>query len=215
MARADTRQFFDSYAHDFAAIYSGERPLLGRLVDRWLRRSMFLRYRRTLLGCEPVAGATVLDVGCGPGHYAVALARMGAAAVTGIDVSGAMVETARHRADAAGVADRCRFERVEYLAHPFDRKFDFIVLMGFMDYISEPDAVVAKTLSLARRRAFFSFPRKQGLLAWQRRLRYRGKTNLYMYSRADIERLFADRPAVKIQIDRIARDYFVTATVPA
>jgi hypothetical protein len=87
--------------------------------------------------------------------------------------------------------------------------------MGFMDYVSEPDAVVAKTLALARQRAFFSFPRKKGLLAWQRRLRYRGKTDLYMYSRADIERLFADRPAVEIQIDRIARDYFVTATVPA
>jgi 2-polyprenyl-3-methyl-5-hydroxy-6-metoxy-1,4-benzoquinol methylase len=215
MAIRDAQQFFDSYAHDFAAIYSGQRPLAWRLVDRWLRRSMFLRYKQTLLGCRPIEGATLLDVGCGPGHYTVALAQMGAASVTGIDVSGTMIEAARNRAREAGVADRCRFERVEYLSHPFDQKFDFIVLMGFMDYVSEPKAVVAKTLALARRRAFFSFPRKQGLLAWQRRLRYRGKTDLYMYSRADIERLFAGRPAVEIRIDRIARDYFVTATAPA
>jgi ubiquinone/menaquinone biosynthesis C-methylase UbiE len=54
----------------------------------------------TLLGLQP--GERLLDVGCGTGRHAVALAAMGVA-VTGVDLSSAMLERARARAAAAGV----------------------------------------------------------------------------------------------------------------
>lgn len=54
----------------------------------------------TLLGLQP--GERLLDVGCGTGRHAVALAAMGAV-VTGVDLSPAMLERARARAAAAGV----------------------------------------------------------------------------------------------------------------
>ncbi|MEZ4583912.1 MAG: class I SAM-dependent methyltransferase [Caldilineaceae bacterium] len=53
-----------------------------------------------LLG--PVAGRRVLDLGCGGGHNAVALARQGAR-VTGVDGSATMIATARALAHDAGV----------------------------------------------------------------------------------------------------------------
>ena len=53
-----------------------------------------------LLGLQP--GEQLLDVGCGTGRHAVALAAMGAV-VTGVDLSSAMLERARARAVAAGV----------------------------------------------------------------------------------------------------------------
>jgi 2-polyprenyl-3-methyl-5-hydroxy-6-metoxy-1,4-benzoquinol methylase len=65
--------FFDSYAHDFNAIYGNRNTFLNRLLNGWLRRSMRLRYEMTLQSCDPLEGKSVLDVGCGPGHYAVAL----------------------------------------------------------------------------------------------------------------------------------------------
>ncbi|HEY65043.1 MAG TPA: methyltransferase domain-containing protein [Caldilineae bacterium] len=54
------------------------------------------------------AGATVLDVTCGPGLYAVRLARRGCR-VHGIDISPASIRYAQELAEREGVADRCRF----------------------------------------------------------------------------------------------------------
>ncbi|NOZ28531.1 MAG: methyltransferase domain-containing protein [Chloroflexi bacterium] len=53
-------------------------------------------------------GARVLDVTCGPGLYAVRLARRGCV-VHGIDFSPASIRYARELAAEQGVADRCRF----------------------------------------------------------------------------------------------------------
>lgn len=56
-----------------------------------------------LAALGPVAGLSVLDLGCGPGASSLALARAGAA-VTGLDVSADLLAVARARAAAAGFA---------------------------------------------------------------------------------------------------------------
>jgi ubiquinone/menaquinone biosynthesis C-methylase UbiE len=53
-------------------------------------------------------GQHVLDVTCGPGLYAVELARRGCK-VTGIDINPAAIAYATELAVSEGVADRCRF----------------------------------------------------------------------------------------------------------
>jgi SAM-dependent methyltransferase len=53
-------------------------------------------------------GDHVLDMTCGPGLYAVELARRGCS-VTGIDFSPASIAHARQLAEAEGVAERCLF----------------------------------------------------------------------------------------------------------
>jgi SAM-dependent methyltransferase len=57
------------------------------------------------------AGGRLLDLGCGPGHDAVHLARRGHRVVA-VDLSPAMVAAARARAAAAGVADRVSVEAI-------------------------------------------------------------------------------------------------------
>lgn len=75
---------------------SRQQPELLRQVD-WLWKHLGLRP-----GCQ------VLDITCGPGLYAVELARRGAQ-VTGIDFSPASIRYARALAAEQGVDDRCRF----------------------------------------------------------------------------------------------------------
>jgi 2-polyprenyl-3-methyl-5-hydroxy-6-metoxy-1,4-benzoquinol methylase len=173
------------------------------------RKSMRLRYVKTLEGCEPVQGKTVLDVGCGPGHYGVELAKRGAAHVAGIDFAERMIELARYQAEAAGVSARCAFMAGDFNLFRPGQKFDHVIVMGFMDYIADPRPVIERVLSLTSGQAFFSFPVAGGILGWQRRLRYRNRCPLFLYTREEVEQLFLEA-GVEPRIERIARDFFVT-----
>jgi 2-polyprenyl-3-methyl-5-hydroxy-6-metoxy-1,4-benzoquinol methylase len=206
-----TRDFFDGYAGDFDAIYSSRKGLLRGVLNSVLRRSMKLRFFKTLEGCEPVAGKRVLDVGCGPGHYAITLAGRGAAEVVGLDFADGMIDLADRHAREAGVADRCRFLTADFFTWQPEAPFDYVILMGFMDYMEDPRAVVARALEFTKRRAFFSFPAAGGFLAWQRQLRYRNRCALFLYRPEEIAALFPRDPGLDVRIEKIARDYFVTA----
>ena len=85
MSNSNVREFFDSYAHDFNAIYGNSNSVANAIINRLFRQAMKLRYQKTLEACAPIAGRSVLDIGCGPGHYSVALAKLGAAEVLGIE----------------------------------------------------------------------------------------------------------------------------------
>lgn len=208
-----TSGFFDGYAGDFDAIYGTSNTLVNRMVNRFLRKSMRLRFEKTLAGCDPIEGRSAIDIGCGPGHYAVALARRGAARVHGVDFAESMIQIARGRAQQAGVAERCDFDFGDFLAWKAPRKYDYAVVMGFMDYMADPRAIIEKTLSMTAGRAFFSFPASGGLLAWQRQMRYKRRCDLYLYRREQLERLFDGAGAAAVTIEPIARDFFVTATM--
>lgn len=205
-----TRAFFHRYAGDFNAIYGNTNTPFNALINRLFRRSMMLRFEYTLRGCEPVQGSSVLDIGCGPGHYSVELARRGAGRVVGVDFAEGMIKLARDQAAASGVADRCEFRVGDFDQFTADDPFDYVVVMGFMDYVADADTLVRKVAALTRRRAFFSFPAAGGLLAWQRQLRYRSRCPLYLYRRADLDALFARIPGVDAKIEPIDRDFFVT-----
>jgi cyclopropane fatty-acyl-phospholipid synthase-like methyltransferase len=61
------------------------------------------------IGVEP--GSTVLDLACGKGAVAVALAERLRVRVDGLDAFSPFLESARTLAAERGVLDRCRFER--------------------------------------------------------------------------------------------------------
>jgi 2-polyprenyl-3-methyl-5-hydroxy-6-metoxy-1,4-benzoquinol methylase len=208
-----TQGFFHRYAGDFDAIYSNRGGLIDGAVNALFRRSMKLRFIKSIEGCQPIEGRTVLDVGCGPGHYGITLARRGAARVVGLDFAEGMLQIAREHAEKAGVAGRCEFKTGDFLEYPPAEKFDYVIVMGFMDYMADPRRVVEKAVSLARSKAFFSFPVAGGVLAWQRRLRYRKRCDLYLYTREQLRQIFGAIPGVAAEIEPIARDFFVTAAV--
>jgi 2-polyprenyl-3-methyl-5-hydroxy-6-metoxy-1,4-benzoquinol methylase len=204
-----TADFFDRYAADFNAIYGNSNDGFERIINRLFRRAMLLRYDRTLQGCVPIEGSSVIDVGCGPGHYSVTLARAGASRVLGLDFAAGMLRIAQEAAKGAGVADRCTFALGDFLTYPIAEKFDFAVVMGFMDYVADPRPVIDRVLAIVKRRGFFSFPKAGGPLAWQRKLRYRNRCDLFLYREDDIRGLLSASGAA-FQIESIGRDFFVT-----
>jgi ubiquinone/menaquinone biosynthesis C-methylase UbiE len=206
-----TRDFFHRYANGFDAIYSTQTGLVNGIVNEVLRKSMKLRFLKSIEGCDPIQGKSVLDIGCGPGHYSITLAQRGAARVLGLDFAEGMLDLARQHAQRAGVTERCQFVAADFLNYRFSETFDYVIVMGFMDYMKDPKAIIEKALSVTGSRAFFSFPVANGILAWQRKVRYRNRCDLFLYSRPELETLFRSFSQVEVGIERIARDFFVTA----
>ena len=211
MAKRSVSEFFNGYSHDFNAIYGNDNTFINCAINRFFRKSMRLRYGRSLDGCEEIESRSVLDIGCGPGHYSVALALKGAARVVGIDFARGMIELAKRNAERAGVGPKCEFVNADFMIYPFEETFDYSIVMGFMDYVRDARKVAERVLSLTRSQAFFSFPADGGLLARQRKLRYRGRCDLFLYSRERVERLLGELGCMQGRVERISRDFFVSA----
>jgi 2-polyprenyl-3-methyl-5-hydroxy-6-metoxy-1,4-benzoquinol methylase len=213
MDTSRTASFFDAYAKDFNAIYGNENTLVNAVVNKVFRKSMVLRYEKTIAGCQPIQGKSVIDIGCGPGHYSVALAEQGASRVLGVDFAPGMIDIARRGAERAGVTDRCTFTLGDFLEVSGDEKFDYAIVMGFMDYVEDAGALMRRVLGVCRGKAFFSFPAGGGPLAWQRQLRYKSRCALYMYTEPQIRSLISALGVKSSSIEPIARDFFVTLSV--
>lgn len=111
-------------------IRAGHAEMLAQAGD-WLRE----RYPQTAGHTPQTAGHTLLDAGCGTGLFSTAMAGCGFA-VTAVDIAPRMVETARRRAEEAGVAGHIRFlkgdtEVVTQNLEPFDAVVCFDVLVHY------------------------------------------------------------------------------------
>jgi SAM-dependent methyltransferase len=84
------------------------------------------------------AGGRVADVGCGHGSTAILLAQaFPRATIVGIDAHPASIETARQRAERAGVADRVQFECAR--ADEFSgREFDLVAFFDCLHDMGDP-----------------------------------------------------------------------------
>jgi 2-polyprenyl-6-hydroxyphenyl methylase/3-demethylubiquinone-9 3-methyltransferase len=103
-------------------------------------------------------GKVVLDVGCGGGILAEAMAQRGAQ-VTGIDLAGKPLRVAKLHAIESGVQGLEYLEiSAEELAQQRAGTFDTITCMEMLEHVPQPDSVVRACAALARPGAhvFFS-----------------------------------------------------------
>jgi cyclopropane-fatty-acyl-phospholipid synthase len=84
-------------------------------------------------------GQTVLDIGCGWGGMAIYLARKYGVEVHGITLSEEQIALAKERAEAAGVADKTRFELIDYRELTArGTVYDRIVSVGMFEHVGTP-----------------------------------------------------------------------------
>jgi len=93
-------------------------------------------------------GQKVLDIGCGWGGLALFIAQQADVEVLGVTLSREQHAIAKERAQAMGLADRVRFELMDY--RHVEQKFDRIVSVGMFEHVgvSHYDEYFAKIKTL-------------------------------------------------------------------
>ena len=95
------------------------------------RASLIDRHVRRLRQLLPAPPARLLDAGCGPGLYAVRLARLGYR-VDGVDIGPAVIRHARREARAAGVGRLAHFQVGDLRALPVAPCYDAVLLIYYV-----------------------------------------------------------------------------------
>ena len=98
---------------------------------------------------SPVAGRRLVDVGCGGGILAEAMAQRGAQ-VTGIDMGEAPLAVARDHRDLAGLDIDYRQCTAEQLAAGNAAGFDIVSCLEMLEHVPDPSAVVHACARLVR-----------------------------------------------------------------
>jgi 2-polyprenyl-6-hydroxyphenyl methylase/3-demethylubiquinone-9 3-methyltransferase len=142
MSNVDVRELakFSELAHRWWDPNSEFRPLheINPLRLEWID------------SIAPLAGCQVLDVGCGGGILAEAMARR-AAQVTGIDLATKPLGVARLHALEAGVENLDYREiSAEALAAEQPGRFDVVTCMEMLEHVPEPAAIVRACAELLR-----------------------------------------------------------------
>jgi 2-polyprenyl-6-hydroxyphenyl methylase / 3-demethylubiquinone-9 3-methyltransferase len=98
---------------------------------------------------SPVAGKRLVDVGCGGGILAEAMAQRGAA-VTGIDMGSAPLAVARLHQQESGVAVDYLQTTAEELAATRAGNFDIVCCLEMLEHVPDPGSVIGACAALAR-----------------------------------------------------------------
>jgi 2-polyprenyl-3-methyl-5-hydroxy-6-metoxy-1,4-benzoquinol methylase len=88
-------------------------PLL--LPLRWPSAAALPPVRIRGIRDRGIEGATLLEVGCGPGYLRRALLGLGASRATGVNLSARMLETVRAGAKAEGLAKRTAYVQGDFV----------------------------------------------------------------------------------------------------
>lgn len=98
---------------------------------------------------SPVAGKKLLDVGCGGGILAEAMAQRGAQ-VTGIDMGEAPLSVAQLHALESGVQVNYRRITAEALAEETPAEYEVVTCLEMLEHVPDPSSIVAACAALVK-----------------------------------------------------------------
>lgn len=173
-------------------------------------------------------GAKVLEIAPGPGYLAVALARLGAYRITGLDISESFVRIARANAARAGLA--IEFRQGDAARLPFsDASFDFVVCRAAFKNFADPHGAVCEMhrvlkpcgealiidlrsdVSDAELDQAVDGMKLHGVSDWMTRLVFKHSLRKRAYSRAEFESLAQSTPfgGADVKADLIGLDVWL------
>ena len=114
----------------------------------WARDLIVRHFELEASSGAPLAGVSIVDVGCGGGLFAEPLARLGAD-VVGVDPAEAAIEAARRHAEETGARLAYRAATVEEIGAE-ERRFDVVSAMEVIEHAPDPKAFIAAAASLVR-----------------------------------------------------------------
>ena len=206
------QKHFDGDANRFDAIYRAEKGPLARFVDNFWRGVVQKRLEINIQCLEPLAGKSVLDIGCGSGRFCVAFAARGARRVVGVDFAASMIRLARENARRSGVEDRCEFRLGSFPEAVSDGPFDASTANGLFDYIEDPVPIIRRMRELTRETMMMSFPKAFEWRVPIRLIRFRmNGCPLFLYTAKRIYRILLDAGITKVDCIELDRDYLIVA----
>lgn len=113
------------------------------VVERYRRHKRWKLFTKEFIfkALGDVRGKRVLDFGCGEGHLATQLGRLGAH-VIGIDISPELISLAQKRAEMDAVQHSVEFKVCDILeSAPDDETFDFVVCTDALHHVDLPPVV--------------------------------------------------------------------------
>lgn len=146
-------------------------PLQARSGDAWLEteqgRYIFSRQEKLILNLvSPVAGESLLDVGCGTGNY-LRLFQQKKCVLTGVDPSARALDLARQK-----LGERCELIPGAVTDLPFsDDEFDVVTIINGLLSNDDPQRVLAEAVRVSRNRVFIGFFNKHSLVGTERAVR--------------------------------------------
>jgi 2-polyprenyl-6-hydroxyphenyl methylase/3-demethylubiquinone-9 3-methyltransferase len=126
------------------------RPLhtLNPVRLAFIRDRIVPHFGHDPLASRPLAGLSILDIGCGGGLLAEPLARLGAD-MTGIDAGDVSIRIARAHARESGLEIDYRHARAEDLAAAGER-FDVVLAMEVVEHVTDLGAFLEASCALVR-----------------------------------------------------------------
>jgi 2-polyprenyl-3-methyl-5-hydroxy-6-metoxy-1,4-benzoquinol methylase len=208
-------KYWNDIAEQFDSIYTGRKSAVGRALDRWLRQDMFGRFEWVMRKAGNARDLTVCDIGCGSGRFVTELAKRGAKRVVGVDVAPEMIRLARELVQKDGVSDRCEFTVADIENWTTDERFDFVIAIGFWDYIADPRSRLRKIRGITKGTFLSAWPRAE---TWRAPVRKARLTMLgcpvYFYRHDDVRKLLTEAGFAIRSEEVIGQLYCVEATTP-
>src|SRR5829696_7029681 len=125
--------------------------LYDRLLARWVHRRFYRAVASELESALP-GGASILDVGTGPGRLLLELAQgRSDLRLVGVDPSEDMIRRGRDHARTAGLEDRIEFETVPAESLPFAAgTFDLVLSTLSAHHWADPTAAINEQVRVLR-----------------------------------------------------------------
>jgi S-adenosylmethionine-diacylgycerolhomoserine-N-methlytransferase len=174
---------------------------------------------RLIAELKAPSGAHVLEIGCGTGRNLIRIARMYPnVACFGIDVSNAMLETARRSIASAGLADRIALAQADAVtADPVRlfgrRSFDRVMISYALSMIPPWRAVLAHAPALLAPQGalcLVDFGDQAGMPGWFKALLFRWLRWFHVSVRTDLKQelaQLADTAGLELRVRDLYRGY--------